>query len=53
MQIVRDLEERYRVMVCPNGGTLSETIFRVSHMGDMTTAYVDRLLEVLRDYYRG
>jgi aspartate aminotransferase-like enzyme len=53
MQIVRDLEERYRVMVCPNGGALSETIFRVSHMGDMTTAYVDRLLEALRDYYRG
>jgi aspartate aminotransferase-like enzyme len=52
MQIVRDLEERYRVMVCPNGGALSETIFRVSHMGDMTEAYVDKLLEALWSYYQ-
>ncbi len=51
MKIVRDLEERYRVMVCPNGGSLSDTIFRVSHMGDMDEAYMDILLDAMRDYF--
>ena len=52
MQIVRDLEEQYKVMVCPNGGDLRDTIFRVSHMGDMTKEYVDVLIDAMFDYYK-
>jgi len=52
MDIVNSLEEGYKVMVCPNGGELQDTIFRVSHMGDMTKEYTDVLIDALHDYYR-
>ncbi len=52
MDIVNDLEDKYKVMVCPNGGDLKDTIFRVSHMGDMTKEYTDVLIGALHDYYK-
>ena len=52
MDIVNDLETGYKVMVCPNGGTQKDIIFRVSHMGDMTKAYTDVLIDALYDYYK-
>jgi len=51
MDIVNALEEGYKVMVCPNGGDERDIIFRVSHMGDMTKAYTDVLIDALYDYY--
>jgi len=51
MDIVNDLEVKYKVMVCPNGGAERDIIFRVSHMGDMTRAYTDVLINALYDYY--
>ena len=51
MDIVNDLEQGYKVMVCPNGGAQRDIIFRVSHMGDMTRAYTDVLIDALYDYY--
>lgn len=51
MDIVNDLEEQYKVMVCPNGGAQRDIIFRVAHMGDMTRAYTDVLIKALHDYY--
>ncbi len=50
-KIVSDLEDIYDVVVCPNGGDLKEKIFRVSHMGEMDTEYIDVLLDALNDYY--
>jgi len=50
-EIVQDLEDRYRVMVCPNGGKLKDKIFRVSHMGDMDIEYIDVLIDAMYDYY--
>lgn len=52
MEIVNDLERRYKVMVCPNGGPQRDIIFRVSHMGDMTKEYTDLLINALYDYYK-
>ena len=52
MDIVNGLEDGYKVMVCPNGGAERDTIFRVSHMGDMTRAYTDVLINALYDYYK-
>jgi len=52
MDIVNGLEEEYKVMVCPNGGAERDIIFRVSHMGDMTRAYTDVLINALYDYYK-
>jgi len=51
MDIVNDLEDKYKVMVCPNGGAERDIIFRVSHMGEMTRAYTDVLINALHDYY--
>jgi len=51
MDIVNALEEGYKVMVCPNGGAERDIIFRVSHMGDMTRAYTDVLINALYNYY--
>jgi len=52
MDIVNDLEDQYKVMVCPNGGAEREIIFRVSHMGEMTKAYTDVLIDALHNYYK-
>jgi len=49
--IVSDLERLYDVVVTPNGGDYKDTIFRVSHMGDMTRVYVDILINALNNYY--
>lgn len=51
MDIVNDLENKYKVMVCPNGGAERDLIFRVSHMGEMTKEYTDILIDALHDYY--
>lgn len=51
MDIVNALEQRYKVMVCPNGGAQRDIVFRVSHMGEMTTEYTDILIDALHDYY--
>ena len=51
MDIVNALEENYKVMICPNGGAERDSIFRVSHMGEMTKEYTDILINALHDYY--
>ncbi len=51
MDIVNDLEENYKVVVCPNGGAQRDILFRVSHMGEMTRQYTDILINALHDYY--
>lgn len=49
--IVKDLDEKYNVVVAPNGGELKDKIFRVSHMGAMTKEYTDILIDALFNYY--
>ena len=51
MDIVNDLENNYKVMVCPNGGAERDIVFRVSHMGEVTKEYTDILINALHDYY--
>lgn len=51
MDIVNDLEQTYKIIVCPNGGPERDTVFRVSHMGEMTKEYTDILIDALHDYY--
>ncbi len=51
IDIVAALEQKYKVIVCPNGGDLKDRIFRVSHMGAIDKAYVDVLIHALNDYY--
>jgi len=49
--IVKDLENNYKIIVCPNGGELRDTIFRVSHMGDMKKENIDLLINNLKIYF--
>ncbi len=50
-QIVKDLDEKFNIIVAPNGGELKDKIFRVAHMGDMTKEYTDFLIDALFEYY--
>ena len=45
---VRGLAEKYGIYVCPNGGALSQRIFRVGHLGDVSFADQTRLIAALR-----
>ncbi|SFC64496.1 pyridoxal-phosphate-dependent aminotransferase family protein [Pseudoalteromonas denitrificans] len=50
-ELVADIESKYQIVLCPNGGALSKTVFRVSHMGNITREDTQKLLNVLHDYY--
>jgi len=50
-ELVAALETRYGMVLTPNGGALADTVFRVGHMGAMTPADIDALLDALSDYY--
>lgn len=52
LDIVNDLERDYKVMICPNGGDQKDTMFRVSHMGEVSKEYTDVLIDALFDYYK-
>lgn len=43
------LKDKYGIWVCPNGGELKDLIFRVGHLGDLTTEDYDVLLKALHD----
>ncbi len=43
------LKDEYGIWVCPNGGTQADTIFRVGHIGDLTTEDYDRLIAAFND----
>lgn len=50
--VVLKLKNEYGIWVCPNGGTLKDTIFRVGHIGALThddnTLLVEALKQILR-----
>lgn len=43
------LKDEYNIWVCPNGGELKDTIFRVGHFGAQTFKDNDTLVEALSD----
>lgn len=43
------LKDEYGIWICPNGGELKDTLFRVGHIGDLTTDDNNRLIEALKD----
>ena len=49
MDIVVDMEKNHKIMICPNGGELKDTIFRVSHMGDITKKNIDNLINAFKE----
>ena len=46
------LKDEYGIWVCPNGGSLAERIFRVGHIGALTTTDNSVLISALQDMLR-
>lgn len=49
--IVKYFENNYKIYLCPNGGNLRNTVFRVSHMGDIDEKSIDKLIVKMKKYY--
>ena len=43
------LKNEYGIWICPNGGELKDKVFRVGHMGYLTTGDYDKLLVALKE----
>jgi aspartate aminotransferase-like enzyme len=43
------LKDEYGIWVCPNGGALADKIFRVGHIGELTSEDNDKLIAALCD----
>jgi aspartate aminotransferase-like enzyme len=46
------LKDEHGIWVCPNGGELKDTVFRVGHMGCLTRIDYDRLVSSLDSILR-
>lgn len=51
-QIFLTLKDEYGIWVCPNGGDMKNTVFRVGHIGALTHADNDTLIAALKDMQR-
>ena len=48
------LKDKYEIWICPNGGSLKETVFRVGHIGHLTHEDNTILVNALKDMrYKG
>lgn len=43
------LKDEHGIWICPNGGELKDKVFRVGHMGCLTTADYDKLVVALKE----
>ncbi len=48
-EIFLKIKEDYGMWICPNGGELKDSIFRVGHIGALTTADYDKLINAFVD----
>ncbi len=43
------IKDEYGMWICPNGGDMKDTIFRVGHIGCLTTTDYDKLVAAFKD----
>ena len=43
------IKDEYGMWICPNGGSMKDTVFRVGHIGALTTADYDKLIDAFKD----
>ena len=43
------IKDQYGMWICPNGGDMKDTVFRVGHIGALTTADYDKLIDAFKD----
>lgn len=46
------LKDEYDIWICPNGGSMKDTVFRVGHIGYLTTQDYDLLIDAFLDLRR-
>ncbi|MDO5387275.1 MAG: aminotransferase class V-fold PLP-dependent enzyme [Pseudomonadota bacterium] len=51
-RIFEILKDEYGIFICPNGGELADTVFRVGHIGNLTKEDNARLIEAFWDLQR-
>lgn len=50
-EIFIELKDNYGIWICPNGGELKDSLFRVGHFGALTPADNDTLVSALKDMH--
>lgn len=48
-EIFLKLKDEYGIWICPNGGSMKDTVFRVGHIGYLTTEDYDKLIAAFVD----
>lgn len=48
-EIFLKIKDEYGMWICPNGGSMKDTVFRVGHIGCLTEADYDRLIAAFID----
>ena len=43
------LKDEYSIWVCPNGGELKDSVFRVGHIGNLEKSDYDKLVNAFKD----
>jgi aspartate aminotransferase-like enzyme len=43
------IKDEYSMWICPNGGSMKDTVFRVGHIGALTKADYDQLVAAFKD----
>ena len=43
------IKDEYGMWICPNGGSMKDTVFRVGHIGCLTTKDYDQLIDAFLD----
>ena len=50
-EVFLELKEHYNIWICPNGGDMKSSIFRVGHIGNLTHEDNTTLVNALRDMH--
>ena len=40
------IKDEFGIWICPNGGDMAEKVFRVGHIGNISTQEIDKLVDV-------
>lgn len=48
-KIFEIIKDEYDIWICPNGGEMSDKVFRVGHIGAITNEEIDKLIKVFED----
>ena len=51
-EIVKILKDEYKIWVCPNSGEMADKVLRVGHIGYITKADNQVLIDALHDMHR-